>query len=113
MKKIFMALVAMAAVVGCAKEQMPANVENDINIVASISVDDTRVTVEGEKFTDVKWEAGDAVTLSSTAGASATLNATKAGDTDVRFTGEGVLVADVDTYYAVYPATTIEAGVVS
>lgn len=113
MKKIFMALAAMAAVVGCAKEQMPANVENGINIVASISVDDTRVTVEGEKFTDVKWEAGDAVTLSSVAGASATLNATEAGDTDVRFTGEGVLVADVDTYYAVYPATTIDAGVVS
>lgn len=108
-----MALAAMAAVVGCAKEQMPANVENGINIVASISVDETRVTVEGEKFTDVKWEAGDAVTLSSVAGASATLNATEAGDTDVRFTGEGVLVADVDTYYAVYPATTIEAGVVS
>lgn len=107
-----MALAAMAAVVGCAKEQMPANVENGINIVASISVDETRVTVEGEKFTDVKWEAGDAVTLSSVAGASATLNATEAGDTDVRFTGEGVLVADVDTYYAVYPATTIEAGVV-
>ena len=110
-----MALAAMAAVVGCAKEQMPANVEakSDVNIVASISVDDTRVTVEGEKFTDVKWEAGDAVTLSSVAGASATLNATEAGDTDVRFTGEGVLVTDVDTYYAVYPATTIEAGVVS
>ena len=109
-----MALAAMAAVVGCAKEQMPANVEakSDVNIVASISVDETRVTVEGEKFTDVKWEAGDAVTLSSVAGASATLNATEAGDTDVRFTGEGVLVADVDTYYAVYPATTIEAGVV-
>ena len=108
-----MALAAMAAVVGCAKEQMPANVENGIHIVASISVDETRVTVEGEKFTDVKWEADDAVTLSSVAGASATLNATEAGDTDVRFTGEGVLVADVDTYYAVYPATTIEAGVVS
>lgn len=108
-----MALAAMAAVVGCAKEQMPANVENGIDIVASISVDETRVTVEGEKFTDVKWEAGDAVTLSSVAGASATLNATEAGDTDVRFTGEGVLVADVDTYYAVYPATTIGDGVVS
>ena len=108
-----MALAAMAAVVGCAKEQMPANVENGIDIVASISVDDTRVTVEGEKFTDVKWEAGDAVTLCSTAGASATLNATEDGDTDVRFTGEGALVADVDTYYAVYPATTIGDGVVS
>lgn len=108
-----MALAAMAAVVGCAKEQMPANVENGIDIVASISVDDTRVTVEGEKFTDVKWEAGDAVTLCSVAGTSATLNATEAGDTDVRFTGEGVLVADVDTYYAVYPATTIGDGVVS
>ena len=110
-----MALAAMAAVVGCAKEQMPANVEakSDVNIVASISVDDTRVTVEGEKFTDVKWEMGDAISLTSVAGASATLNATEAGDTDVRFTGEGELMADVDTYYAVYPATTIEAGVVS
>lgn len=110
-----MALAAMAAVVGCAKEQMPANVEakSDVNIVASISVDDTRVTVEGEKFTDVKWEMGDAISFTSVAGVATTLNATEAGDTDVRFTGEGVLVADVDTYYAVYPATTIDAGVVS
>ena len=110
-----MALAAMAAVVGCAKEQLPANVEakSDVNIVASISVDDTRVTVEGEKFTDVKWEMGDAISLTSVAGVATTLNAMESGDTDVRFTGEGVLVADVDTYYAVYPATTIEAGVVS
>lgn len=115
MKKIFIALAAVAAMVGCSKEnaQMEAISKDSFTMNASIVLDETRVTVEGEMFTDVKWEQGDVVALSSAAGASATLTAEAAGDKDVRFVGEGSAVADTDTYYAIYPATTITDGVVS
>ena len=115
MKKIFIALAAVAAMVGCSKEnaQMETVSKDSFKMNASIVLDETRVTVDGEKFTDVKWEQGDNVTLSSAAGASATLAAESAGDTDVRFVGEGSAVADTDTYYAIYPATPITNGVVS
>ena len=113
MKKIFIALAAVAAMVGCSKEnaQMEAVSKDSFKMNASIVLDETRVTVDGDKFTEVKWEQGDKVTLSSAAGASATLTAESAGDTDVRFVGEGSAVADTDTYYAIYPATTITDGV--
>lgn len=115
MKKIIIALAAVAAMVGCSKEnaQMEAISKDSFTMNASIVLDETRVTVEGENFTDVKWEQGDVVALSSAAGASATLTAEAAGDKDVRFVGEGSAVADTDTYYAIYPATTITDGVVS
>ncbi len=108
-----MALAAVAALVGCSKENTPMDVvaKDNFAINASIVLDDTRVTVEGEKFTDVKWEQGDNVTLSSKAGASAKLAAESGGDTDIRFVGEGSAVADTDTYYAIYPATDIVDGV--
>lgn len=113
MRKIFIALAAIAAAVGCSKENAPMEViEHDSFMMnASIVLDDTRVTVEGEKFTDVKWVKGDNVALSSAAGASATLVAEAAGDTSVRFVGEGVAVADADTYYAIYPKMDIVDGV--
>ena len=108
-----MALAAVAAFVGCSKENAPMDVvaKDNFAINASIVLDDTRVTVEGENFTDVKWVAGDEVTLSSKAGASAKLVAESGGDTDIRFVGEGSAAADADTYYAIYPATAIVDGV--
>ena len=108
-----MALAAVAALVGCSKENTPMDVVANDNfaINASIVLDDTRVTVEGENFTDVKWVAGDEVTLSSKAGASAKLVAESGGDTDIRFVGEGSAAADADIYYAIYPATAIVDGV--
>ena len=108
MKRFFIALAAMAAMVGCSKENTPSEVitVDNFTVDAKIVVDDTRVTVEGEKFTDVKWELDDKVTLVSEAGAKATLSATEAGD-DVRFRGEGTYAADVDTYYAIYPNVEI------
>ena len=109
MKRFFIALAAMAAMVGCSKENIPSEVitKDNFTVDAKIVVDDTRVTVEGEKFTDVKWELEDKVTLVSEAGATATLTATESGD-DVRFSGEGTYAADVDTYYAIYPNVAIE-----
>ncbi len=108
MKRFFIALAAMAAMVGCSVENTPSEVITADNFVvdAKIVVDDTRVTVEGEKFTDVKWELEDKVTLVSEAGAKATLSATESGDV-VRFRGEGTYAADVDTYYAIYPNVDI------
>lgn len=107
-------MAAVAAMVGCSKESNDTtNVESKtmFTMNASIVTDDTRVTVDGNNFTDVKWEQGDVVALSSVAGASATLVAETGGDTDVRFVGEGSAIADADTYYAIYPATTITDGV--
>ena len=108
MKRFFIALAAMAAMVGCSKENTPSEVitVDNLTVDAKIVVDDTRVTVEGEKFTDVKWELDDKVTLASEAGAKATLTATESGDV-VRFRGEGTYAADVDTYYAIYPSVDI------
>lgn len=108
MKRFFIALAAMAAMVGCSKENTPSEVitVDNFTVDAKIVVDDTRVTVEGEKFTDVKWELNDKVTLASEAGAKATLTATESGDV-VRFRGEGEYAADVDTYYAIYPNVDI------
>ena len=108
MKRFFIALAAMAAMVGCSKENIPSEVitKDNFTVDAKIVVDDTRVTVEGEKFTDVKWELDDKVTLVSEAGAKATLSATESGDV-VRFRGEGTYAADVDTYYAIYPNVDI------
>lgn len=108
MKRFFIALAAMAAMVGCSVENTPSEVitVDNFTVDAKIVVDDTRVTVEGEKFTDVKWELEDKVTLASEAGAKATLTATESGDV-VRFRGEGTYAADVDTYYAIYPNVDI------
>lgn len=108
MKRFFIALAAMAAMVGCSVENTPSEVitVDNFTVDAKIVVDDTRVTVEGEKFTDVKWELDDKVTLASEAGAKATLSATESGDV-VRFRGEGTYAADVDTYYAIYPNVDI------
>ena len=107
-----MALAAVAVLVGCSKENTPMDVvaKDNFAINASIVLDDTRVTVGGEKFTEVSWVANDKVTLSSKAGASAELAAESGGDTNIRFVGEGSAVADTDTYYAIYPATAIVNG---
>ena len=113
MKKIFTSLAILATFVGCVKESTPA-IENSpatMSVVASIDCEATRVTVEGEKFTDVKWEQGDEITLVSEAGVNVVMQAESAGDSDVRFKGNSSYAAEVDTYYAVYPATEIVDGV--
>ena len=113
MKKIFTSLAILATFVGCVKESTPA-IENSpatMSVVASIDCEATRVTVEGEKFTDVKWEQGDEITLVSEAGVNVVMQAESAGDSDVRFKGDGTYAAEVDTYYAVYPAVEIAGRV--
>lgn len=82
-----------------------------MSVIASIDSDATRVTVEGEQFTDVKWEQGDHITLVSEAGVNLVMESESAGDKDIRFKGDGFYAAEEDTYYAVYPATAIVEGV--
>ena len=118
MKKILFSLAAVAAMVGCAKDAPIVDNTNNtpvetLSIAASIDLSDTRVTIEGEEFTDVKWAQGDIVRLVSVAGVNTELQTTESGDTDVRFRGDAEYKADVDTYYAVYPSTTITNGVAS
>ena len=116
MKKLFISLAALAAVVGCSKvEEHNTNIDakQRISLSASIEVEETRVTVEGEKFTEVAWEQEDAIRLVSVGGLDAELKANGAGKESVGFEGEGAFVAEVDTYYAVHPAQTIEGATVT
>ena len=112
-----MALAAVAALVGCSKENTPMDVvaKNNFTVDASIVVDDTRVSVEGENFTDVKWAEGDKIQLSSEAGTSMTMTAYELSETrdQAFFAGEGNVVSATDTYYAIYPAVAISDGVAS
>ena len=109
MRKIFIALAAVAAVVGCSKENTPADVvaKNNFTLDATIITDDTRVVVGGEKFTEVSWEVGDKIRLESDNGYNGDLTATASGRTDIRFEGTESPKATVDTYYAVYPSSNI------
>lgn len=110
MRKLFVSLAALAAIVGCSKvEEHNTNVDSKqtISLSASIELDDTRVAVVGEKFTEVSWEIDDAIRLVSQGGVNADLKATTAGRENVVFCGDGEFKAAVDTYYAVHPATDI------
>lgn len=110
-----MALAAVAALVGCSKENTPMDVvaKNNVTVNASIVLDETRVSVEGENFTDVKWAKGDKIQLASVAGTSMTMTAYELSETrdQAYFSGEGSVAAAEDTYYAIYPAVAISEGV--
>jgi hypothetical protein len=115
MKKIFMVLAAVAAMVGCSKENTPMNVveKDNVTVNASIVLDATRVSVEGENFTDVKWSEGDKIQLSSVAGTSMVMTTSEISESrdQAFFAGDGELVSAVDTYYAIYPVAAIADGV--
>lgn len=116
MKRFFIALATMAAMVGCQSVDEPiANIDTKERLAldATIVTEDTRVTVAGEKFTDVSWVEGDVIRLESKAGLNTELTATASGKSNIRFEGEGTAVADVDIYYAVYPSMNISNGTVT
>lgn len=111
-----MALAAVAAFAGCSKSVEPAvdmNEVVEINLSASIAEDDTRVSISGEKFTDVSWESGDVIRVWSNKGTEANLTAQSAGKSNVHFKGTAEAVADVDTYYGVHPQSAIMYGTVT
>ena len=110
-----MVLAAVAAMVGCSKENTPMNVveKGNVTVNASIVLDATRVSVEGENFTDVKWSEGDKIQLSSVAGTSMVMTTSEISESrdQAFFAGDGELVSAVDTYYAIYPVAAIADGV--
>ena len=87
--------------------------KNNVTVNASIVLDETRVSVEGENFTDVKWAEGDKIQLSSVAGTSMVMTTSKVSESrdQAFFSGEGSVAAAEDTYYAIYPAVAISEGV--
>lgn len=109
MKKIFIALAAVAAMVGCSKENAPIDaIEKDsFTMNASIVLDETRVTIGGDKFNEVSWVEGDMIRVVSEVGFNAELEATESGRENIRFVGTEYPAAEVDTYYAVYPSSII------
>lgn len=110
MKRLFIALAAVAAMVGCSREVATNNnitQHKTFALNASIVTDDTRVTIGGEKFTEVSWVEGDNIRLESEAGLNVELAAQSGGRSDVKFVGEGAPVTNIDTYYAVYPSSNI------
>ena len=115
MKKILLFLAVVAAMVGCQHADEPMVNANDNKIVvdASIVTDDTRVTVGGENYTEVNWEQGDVIRLESEKGLKTWLTATESGKSNVRFEGSGAPVAEVDTYYAVYPDMNVSNGTIT
>jgi len=115
MKKILLFLAVVAAMVGCqhADEPMVNANDNKIVIDASIVTDDTRVTVGGDNYTEVNWEQDDVIRLESKKGMNTTLTATASGKSNVRFEGAGSPVAEVDTYYAVYPNMNVSNGTIT
>lgn len=108
-------MAVVAAMVGCqhADEPMVNANDNKIVIDASIVTDDTRVTVGGENYTEVSWEVGDSIRVESVVGFNDDLEATTAGDKDVRFVGDESYKAITDTYYAVYPSSNINDAAVT
>ena len=112
-------MAALAAMAGCSKfdeqgQNISMETKESISLQASIEVaSDTRVTVDGEKFTEVSWEQGDVISLVSELGTSAKLAAEASGKSDICFVGESSPLQDVDTYYAVYPALDIEGATVT
>lgn len=115
MKKIFIALAAVAAMVGCSKENAPIDaIEKDsFTMNASIVLDETRVTVGGDKFNEVSWVEGDKIRVESEAGFNADMQATSSGRDNIRFVGTEYPAAEVDTYYAVYPSSNISNATVT
>ena len=108
-------MAVVAAMVGCQHADEPMVNVNDNKIVvdASIVTDDTRVTVGGENYTEVSWKEGDVIRLESKEGLNTTLTATASGKSGVRFEGAGSPVAEVDTYYAVYPNMNVSNGTIT
>ena len=116
MKRFSIIMAAVAALVGCSRnEELVVDApRSQISLVGSITDDATRVTVDGEKFNEVSWVAGDMIRLASKAGIEeTTLRAAASGKRGILFEGEGAPVADTDTYYAIYPATVFDGSRVS
>lgn len=114
MRKICTILAAMAALVGCSKDNhIYTQIESNLTANASIVTESSRLSIGGSKYTDVSWEQGDIIRVVSDAGFNGQMKATAAGSENVHFKANSAAVAQVDSYYAVYPDLSIVSGQVT
>lgn len=111
MKKIELLCTALAvfAMASCSPQSEPeVTPASTFSLYASqLAADESRVTISPDDngvYTRVAWEQNDAIAVRSAGGNTYEVSAQEAGTTNVRFSGEGA-PADVDSYYAIYPAT--------
>lgn len=115
-------MFALLGLIGCSSSDMdqvviPENDQQDVVIPAgddlfeltatTLSEEESRAGFTDGNKTQTVWHKGDQVKLTSEAGASALLtNEFEQGD-NAFFRGTGTAAAEIDTYYAVYPASEI------
>ncbi len=113
-------MFALLGLIGCSSSDMdqvviPENDQQDVVIPAgddlfeltatTLSEEESRAGFTDGNKTQTVWHKGDQVKLTSEAGASALLtNELEQGD-NAFFRGTGTAAAEIDTYYAVYPAS--------
>ncbi len=123
MKKLLFSALALAGFVACSadselNETIAPEQKETFTLSASIvTPDESRVSIGGEMYTEVSWDADDFISIRSAAGlgenGAAVLKTEEGGRSDVRFTGDLAPKKDYDTYYAVYPRRDFSSTTVS
>lgn len=123
MKKFLFSALALAGFAACStdgefNETIAPEQKETFTLSASIiTPDESRVSIGGEKYTEVSWDADDFISIRSVAGVgedgAAVLQTEEGGRSDVRFTGDLAPKQDYDTYYAVYPRRDFSSTTVS
>ena len=93
----------------CTKHDDPVTEKTgDFNVAGSYITPQIGVSIGGAKYTEYSWEAGDMVSVFSSGGigkdSPAVMIAQEDGKTNVKFKGNFDFVAEVDNYFALYPA---------
>ncbi|MBE6197034.1 MAG: hypothetical protein E7137_08140 [Rikenellaceae bacterium] len=123
MKNFLFSALALAGFAACStdselNETIAPEQKETFTLSASIvTPDESRVSIGGEKYTEVSWDADDFISIRSAAGVgengAAVLQTEEGGRSDVRFTGDLAPKQDYDTYYAVYPRRDFSSTTVS
>ena len=106
-------LCLMLLVVGCTKSEEPtAEIGMGEVTASSLPISDREevlpelgMAITGANFTHYEFEAGDKIRIVSEQGLDTILEAAEDGSEKIKFLGNFSPVAEVDTYYAVYPHT--------
>ena len=115
MRRLLAILAVVTLLVACTddKPSMPQQMGVTGSFTPTDSSDDDSqqeppiwgVEIGGETLTEYTFAAGDKIRLVSERGVDVVLTAESAGSKGIRFNGDFRPVAEVDTYYAIYPAT--------
>lgn len=109
MKKFLLFITGLLLLVACTKHDDPATDKTgDFNVAGSYITPEIGVTIGGAYYTEYSWEVGDMVSIFSSGGigkeSPAVIIAQDAGDKGIKFKGNFDYAADVDNYFALYPA---------